>query len=78
MHKRFQKGQNPWLFIIGLIVILSMLFTIFSQKKQETLPVYTRSDKIQREDSKEDQEIKFDTVIYTDEEHHLSMEVPSD
>lgn len=78
MHKRFQKGQNPWLFIIGLIVILSMLFTIFSQKKQETLPVYTKSDKIQREDSKEDQEIKFDTVIYTDEEHHLSMEVPSD
>ena len=49
MHKRFQKGQNPWLFIIGLIVILSMLFTIFSQKKQETLPVYTKSDKIQRE-----------------------------
>lgn len=78
MQKRFQKGQNPWIFIIGLIVILSMIFTIFSQRKQQTLPVYTQSDKVKKEVPEEEQSLEFDTTIYTDEEYHLSMEVPSD
>lgn len=78
MQRRYRKGQNPWYLIIGLIVISSIIFTIFSQKKQETLPVYTQSDKVKKEEPKEEKELEFDTSIYTDEKYHLSMEIPID
>ncbi len=79
-RKRYPKGQNPYMLILGVIVILSILFTIVSQKNQDKLAVYTDSDKVETKDITEDDEdeLDIDTEIYTDNEHHFSLSVPSD
>lgn len=79
-RKRYPKGQNPYVLIFGVIVILSMMFTIFSQKSQDKLAVYTESDKVETKDTTDDSanELDVDTEIYTDNEHHFSLSIPTD
>lgn len=80
MKRHYPRGQNPYILILGVIVILSMLFTIFSQKRQDKLAVYQDSNKVETKDSKEDESKKLDveTEIYTDNEHHFSLSIPKD
>ena len=80
MKRHYPRGQNPYILILGVIVILSMLFTIFSQKGQDKLAVYQDSNKVETKDSKEDESKKLDveTEIYTDNEHHFSLSIPKD
>ena len=80
MKRHYPRGQNPYILILGVIVILSMLFTIFSQKGQDKLAVYQDSNKVETKDSKEDEPKKLDveTEIYTDNEHHFSLSIPKD
>ena len=80
MKKHYPRGQNPCMLILGVIVILSMLFTIFSQKGQDKLAVYQDSNKVETKDSKDEESEKLDvdTEIYTDNEHHFSLSIPKD
>ena len=81
MFKRhYPRGQNPIILILGIIVILSILFTMFSQKSQDKLQVYTKSDKVESKDDsqEEEKELDIDTDIYTDNEHHFSLSIPTD
>ena len=78
-QNHYQKGQNPWVFIFGVIVILSILFTMFSQRKQDTLDVYNTSDKIQTEEIKPvEEELDIEMDIYTDNQNNFSISIPKD
>lgn len=80
-RKYTPTSQNPWVLIIGIILMLSILFTIFSNRKQQgTLDVYTKTDKVKTDDGTEDKDKKLDveTTIYTDNENHFSLEIPAD
>ena len=46
-------NKSPWMLIIGVIVILSAIFTIMSKKDQQNLNAYTKSDKVSQEDTDE-------------------------
>lgn len=54
--------------IIGVIVILSAIFTIMSKKDQQNLNAYTKSDKVSQEDTDKDKEadLDIDMSVYTD------------
>ena len=66
--------------IIGVIVILSAIFTIMSKKDQQNLNAYTKSDKVSQEDTDEDKEddLDIDMSVYTDNKVGFSISVPSD
>lgn len=61
-------NKSPWMLIIGVIVILSAIFTIMSKKDQQNLNAYTKSDKVSQEDTDEDKEadLDIDMSVYTD------------
>lgn len=73
-------NKSPWMLIIGVIVILSAIFTIMSKKDQQNLNAYTKSDKVSQEDTDEDKEddLDIDMSVYTDNKVGFSISVPSD
>lgn len=76
----YQKN-NPWYFIAGLIVILSILFTIISgQKMDNTLEIYQGNNQIGTNLGEEivTENTTFETQIYTNKEIALSMDLPAD
>lgn len=76
----YQKN-NPWYFIAGLIVILSIFFTIISgQKMDNTLEIYQGNNQIGTDLGAEPvtDDKSFETQIYTSKDIALSMEVPAD
>lgn len=52
--------------IIGVIVILSAIFTIMSKKDQQNLNAYTKSDKVSQEDTDKRADLDIDMSVYTD------------
>ena len=72
--------KNPWMLIIGIIVILSALFTIISKKNQQDLNAYTKSDKVSQEtkNNEDKEELNIDMSVYTDNKIGFSINVPSD
>lgn len=72
--------SNPWYFVAGLIVILSLLFTIVSGKNMNsTLETYQGNGQINTDMGEEiETEKTFETQIYTNDKIALSMEVPAD
>lgn len=73
------NNKSPWMLIVGVIVILSVLFTILSKKDQQDLNAYTKSDKVSQEEKKDNKEnLDIDMSVYTDDKIGLSINVPSD
>lgn len=68
-------NKSPWMLIIGVIVILSAIFTIMSKKDQQNLNAYTKSDKVSQEDTDEDKEddLDIDMSVYTDNKVGFSI-----
>ena len=75
---RNRHHKDIWFFILGVVVILSFLFTVISQKSQNKLDVYTESDKVEKQPIAEEEELEIASYIHTDKEHHYSIEIPED
>lgn len=79
--RKFKK-RNPWKGIIAGIIVLSAVFTFFTQKQQkDKLDVYTGETTVSQEDlsqEKQQEEETIETQIYTDDTLHYSLSIPKD
>jgi len=73
-------NKSKLIFIIAGIALLSLFFTIFSQKnKNETHPVYTKPNKIEQVSvTPEPTKPAFEAQIYTYSDPDFSINIPSD
>lgn len=70
------KNQNPIFSLLGIVLILSIGFTILSSNKQNTLEVYNNSDIVKQEEITTEEK-QIDTFIYENEKYGFTIEIPS-
>ena len=76
--KKYQKGKNPWILGLGILLIMSILFTKCSSGEQNKLNVYTESDVISTEQEITTEEKKIDTFTYEDNTYGFKVLIPSE
>lgn len=71
----YKRNQNPWILFGGIIIILSVLFTMCSQHKQDTLELYDETDVITTAEITTEEKV-IDTFIYENTEYGFTLEIP--
>lgn len=71
------KNDNPWILLVGVIIMLSALFTIINQRKQNTLEVYDESDMITTEEVSTEETV-IDTITYENTEYGFKVSIPKE
>ena len=71
------KNDNPWILLVGVIIILSALFTIVNQRKQNTLEVYNDSDVLTTEEVNTKKTV-IDTITYENTEYGFKVSIPKE
>ena len=76
--KRFGNGKvNPLVLIFGIIILGSLMFTIISQKKQNSeLKVYQEEDNVENLETPTEETIDIESFTIADDEAGFSINIP--
>ena len=79
MLNRNLRDKNTWIFIAAAIALLAFIFTMVSQKNNQTLEVYTDTDRIDEAQAVAKDPLRdMEMQQYHDQNLELSLSVPAD
>ena len=75
---RFKNGKvSPLIFIFGLIIMGSLLFTIISQKRQnDKLKVYNQDETVENLESTTEETVEISSFTVADDNAGFSVNIP--
>lgn len=68
--------KNPWIILGGIIILTSIIFTMWNQKKQNTLELYDEQNVVSATEITTEEK-NIETFIYENSECNFTMEIPA-